>query len=209
MSALLSRPMPDPAKAHGAWVYLVVSILAGALSVAGQGFVPALFAGLGYAGIFLLASAGALHPRPAWRRRAAWGLLLAAGAPLLALRSGGDPNFFAYALVAAFPAGAAVWFAQRDGFMSPIALCFAVAALVVAAPSAACAGGGTAREGWLLGILLTPFFVWRTWHIRVALARHKGWTRADLRRQGLREALLAVLWTAGAVVAIHVLPRGV
>jgi len=198
--------MPDPARAHGAWVYLIVSILAGAMSVAGQGFLPALLAGLGYAGIFLLASSGALWPRPQWLRRAGAGLACAAGAPALALALDADPNFFAYALVAMFPAGAAVWFAVKRGFQSPLALCFAVAALAVAAPSAACAGGGTAREGWLLGLLLTPFFVWRTWRIRSALNTGGNWSRAELRRQGLREAGLALAWTAAAVGLIHVLP---
>jgi len=206
VSALLARHLPDPARAHGAWVYLVVSILAGSLSVAGQGFLPALLAGVGYAGIFLLASAVALWPRPTWRRRAAGGLTLAAGAPVLALALDADPNFFAYALVAFFPATVAVWFSIRRGFQSPLALAFAVAALTVAAPSAACAGGGTAREGWLLGLLLTPFFVWRTWRLRVTLATRRGWTRAELRRQGLREAGFAVGWTALAVVVIHLWP---
>ncbi|MHC4844544.1 MAG: hypothetical protein ACYTCU_00130 [Planctomycetota bacterium] len=206
MSALLTRNFPDPAKAHGAWVYLVVSILAGALSVAGQGFLPALLAGIGYAGIFLIASSVALWKRPTWRRRFVGGLALAAGAPVLALTLDADPNFFAYALVAMFPAAVAVWFSVRRGFQSPLALCFAVAALTVAAPSAACAGGGTAREGWLLGILLTPFFVWRTWRLRTLLATRKGWTRAELRRQGLLEAGYAVAWTAVAVVIIHLWP---
>jgi hypothetical protein len=205
--ALFAKRLPDPARAHGAWVYLAVSILAGALSVAGQGFLPALLAGLGYAGIFLLASSVALYPKPTWKRRFATGFALAAGAPALALPLHADPNFFAYALVAIFPAGAAVWFGVRRGFQSPVALGFAVAALVVAAPSAACAGGGSAREGWMLGLALTPFFVWRTWRIRVALSENPGWSRAELRRQGLREAAIAVLWTALAVAAIHLAPR--
>ena len=206
MTALLARRLPDPARAHGAWVYLGVSILAGALSVAGQGFLPALLAGVGYAGIFLLASAVALWPRPSWRRRCAAGLVLAAGAPALALALDADPAFFAYALVALFPASAAVWFGIRRGAQSPLALCFSVAALAVAAPSAACAGGGTAREGWLLGGLLTPFFVWRTWRLRSSLAARRGTTRVELRREGLREAGLAVAWTALAVVIIHLWP---
>ena len=33
----IPRRMPDPARAHGAWVYLIVSILAGALTSIGQG----------------------------------------------------------------------------------------------------------------------------------------------------------------------------
>ena len=204
MMPSLPRNMPDPARAHGAWVYLIVSVLAGALSVAGQGFMPALFAGVGYVGIFLLASSVALWPRPRWRRRFASGFLLAAGAPVLALLLDGDPSFFAYALIAAFPAGAAVWFSVRQGFQSPVALCFAVAALVVAAPSAACAGGGSAQVGWMLVLLLTPFFLWRTWSIRSTLTKNKSWTRDQLRKQGMREAGIAVIWTALCVALIHI-----
>ncbi|MHC5210821.1 MAG: hypothetical protein ACYTG2_08900 [Planctomycetota bacterium] len=206
VASLLTRHMPDPARAHGAWIYLAVSILAGSLSVAGQGFLPALLAGVGYAGLFLLVSAAALMPRPAWRRRCAAGLVLTSGAPALALLLDADPRFFAYALVAMFPAGIAAWFAVRRGFQSPLALCFAVAALAVAAPAAACAGGGTAREGWLLGLLLTPFFVWRTWRIRVSLDKHPAPGRTALRRQGLRESGLALAWTVAAVTLIHLLP---
>ncbi len=208
MTALLARRIPDPARAHGAWVYLGVSVLAGALAVAGQGFVPALLAGLGYAGVFLLTSAAALVPRPTWRRRAVSGLLLATGAPWAAIAAGADPAFLAYALVALFPAALAGWFGVRRGFQSPLALCFAVAALAVAAPSAACAGGGTAREGWLLGLLLTPFFVWRTWRLRRALDARRVASRAELRRTGLVEAALAAAWTALAIVVIHLWPAG-
>ncbi len=196
--------IPDPARAHGAWVYLIVSVLAGALSSIGGGFLPALLAGTGFAGLFLLASAGAIGIRRAGRRLAL-GIAMAALPPLLALQLGADPAFFLYGISAILPAGLAAWFAERRGFQSPLALAFGVAALVVAAPSAACAGGATLRmSALLLGVLL-PFFAWRTIRIRNLLARGGGMSRAALRAQGLREVVYAVAWTFLAVLAAHLL----
>ena len=59
------QKVPDPARAHGAWVYLVLSVLAGVLSGAGGGLVPGLLAGVGFAGVFLCASAAAVIAPPA------------------------------------------------------------------------------------------------------------------------------------------------
>ena len=89
---------------------------------------------------------------------------------------------------------------------SPIALAFAVIALTASAPAAACAGGTHPALGWLLVGLLAPFFIWRTWLVRKRIAggEGKGPKRKELRRIGLREALLAVGWTAIAVVIVHV-----
>jgi len=41
----LRRHPPDPARAHGAWVYLIVSILAGVLPARGHDGIAALRAG--------------------------------------------------------------------------------------------------------------------------------------------------------------------
>jgi hypothetical protein len=203
----LPKRMPDPARAHGAWVYLVVSILAGALTAIGQGFLPALLAGTGYAGVFLTASAAALGPGR-WHKRFAIGVVLALVPPGLALLLGADPAFLAYAPIAAFPAGASGWFAIRRGFQSPPALAFAVAALALAAPSAACAGGTSQTLGWMLLGMLVPFFVWRTWRLGALMKSEKGWTKQRLRRIGLTEAALAVGWTAIALVVVHLVARG-
>jgi hypothetical protein len=202
----IPRRMPDPARAHGAWVYLVVSILAGALTSIGQGFLPALLAGIGYAGVFLTASAAALG-RGRWHRRFAIGATLALVPPGLALLLGADPAFLAYAPIAAFPAGASGWFAIQRGFQSPLALAFAVAALALAAPSAACAGGTSHTLGWILLGLLVPFFVWRSWRLSVLMKAEKGWTKKRLRRIGLTEAGLAVAWTALALAVVHAIAR--
>jgi hypothetical protein len=194
------RHPPDPVRAHGAWVYLGVSVLAGTASVGQAGMLRAVLAGTGYAGLFLLVSAVAV---PGRRRaaRLASGLALAALAPPGALALGASPNFLAYALVAAFPAGLAVAFALRRGFLSPPALAFAVSTLSVAAPCAARAGGATPQQAWILQGMLLPFFVWRTWTVRSRLDGQSGWSRARLRAAGLREAGYALGWGALALVA--------
>jgi hypothetical protein len=200
---LVERSAPDPARAHGAWVYVGTSVLAGAAAAGGRGRLAALFAGIAFIGVFLVASALALYPRR-WKRRFLAGAVLALAACGIGLGLGADPWFVVYASIALFPAGAAVWYATRDGVQSPIALAFAVVALTVSAPAAACAGGADPALGWLLVLLLAPFFVWRTWTVRRKIAARKGLGRRELRRLGLREALVAVSWTALALVVVHV-----
>ncbi|MEW6071233.1 MAG: hypothetical protein AB1726_01385, partial [Planctomycetota bacterium] len=134
------------------------------------------------------------------------GVGVAVLAPLLAVELGANPAFFAYGLAAVFPAGLSAWVAEKRGFQSPLALSLAVCALVVAAPSAACAGGARWRESFVLLALLVPFFVWRTLTIRRFVGAQKGLARADLRRIGQREAVFAVGWTFFAVFLIHLLP---
>jgi hypothetical protein len=197
---------PDPARAHGAWVYLFVSILAGVLSARGRGTVAALCVGLAFVGVFVLVSALAVRPRP-WRARFHSGLALAVSATAAGLLLGADPMFLVYAMVALFPISAAVWLAQQQGFRSAPALAFAVVGLAVAAPAAACAGGANPGLGFLLLALLAPFFAWRTWHTRAALRGAAGWDREKLKRLGLKEALLAATWTVASVGVVHVLAR--
>ena len=197
------RRAPDPLRAHGAWVYLAASTLAGVLAAAGRGALAALFAGVGFVGVFLAAGALAVGARRA-PRRLAGGVALAVGATALGLALGADPTYLAYAGVAVFPAGAAVWFAVRQGYRSGPALAFAVTALAVAAPAAACAGGNEAWLNVLLLALLAPFFAWRAWRTRARLAEG-GFTRARLRRLGLVEAGIALGWTAAALLVVHAL----
>jgi hypothetical protein len=195
--------MPDPAQAHGAWVYLIVSVLAGSLTAVRDGFLPALLAGIGFAGVFLVASSLALGRSRGWKRLLV-GLAVATLAPGLALLLGADPSFFVYGLIALAPAAIAAWFAERGGFQSPRALAFGVAALVVAAPSSACAGGAHTGMSLLLLALLTPFFVWRAMVVRSRLTSQKGWSRSRIRATGIREAVLAVAWTSSVVLLAHV-----
>lgn len=205
MRRLRPGKIPDPIRAHGAIVFLALSVLAGALSALGGGFVPALLAGVGFAGVFLIGSGLAIGIGRGWRR-VAIGMALAVFAPLFAVDLGADPRFFAYGMLALFPAGLSAWFAERRGFQSPIALALGVCALVVAAPSAACAGGVTLSTSSVLLALLVPFYVWRTVHIRYRLTMAKDLDRARLRRIGQREAALAGAWTFLAVFVIHLLP---
>lgn len=189
--------VPDPLRAHGAWVYLAVSILAGAF--AAPELAPALLAGAASVGAFVAAGSLAAVGRGDAAARLAAGSLLLAGAPALALRLGADPSFLVVALVAVPPALAAAHFARADGFLSPGALGFGVAALAGAAPTAASAGGASPRMALVVLAVLAPFFFWRTW--RLAKALGPGWTRERFARQGLLESGLAIAWGAVAVAA--------
>ncbi len=180
-----------------------MSVLAGAASAGGEGWLAALFAGVAFIGVFLVASALALYPRK-WKGRFLCGAGVATSALGIGLALGADPRFVVYASVAVFPAGAAVWFATRDGIQSPYALSFAVVALTVSAPAAACAGGADPTLGALLVLLLAPFFVWRTWVVQKHISTTKGLKRGDLRRAGLREAFIALLWTILSLAVVHV-----
>ncbi len=195
--------MPDPARAHGAWVYLVLSVLAGVLTAIGKGFLPALLVGVGFAGVFVCASAVAILGKQGAKSRLAAGLSIAVVGPLLALYLGAPTSFLVFSAAALFPAALSGYFAERSGVASARALGFAVAALVVAAPSAACAGGASVRTGLVLLVLLAPFFAYRTLKTREAITTEAGWDRQKLRWQGIRETLYAVSWTLLVVSAIH------
>ena len=200
----LQRRAPDPARAHGAWVYLGVSILAGILSARAQGVTAALCAGLGFVGVFLVASGLAIHPHR-WRKRFYGGLALTIVATGAGVLLAADPMYLAYSSVALFPAAASVWFASRNGFLAPSALAFGVIALVVSAPAAACAGGASPGLGFLLFALLGPFFAWRTWRVRIGMNRKPAPTRKELKRTGMFEAALALVWTIGSIGVVHLL----
>ncbi len=195
--------LPDPAKAHGAWAYLVLSILAGTLTATGRGLLPAFLVGVGFAGVFLCASALALVGKRGIATRLASGLLLAVVGPGAAIYLGASASFFAFSLAALAPAALAGYCAEKSGIMSPQAMAFAVVALVIAAPSSACAGGASASTGLLLLILLAPFFAYRTWKVRDAITSETGWTRAKLKRQGLTEALYGLGWVSVVVLSFH------
>jgi len=197
--------LPDPLRAHGAWVYLVVSVLAGGLTAPGRGAVPALLVGGGFVGLLVLGSSLAIGTRGALLGRLALGLPLTFGAPLLALDLGADPSFLFISLLAMPPAAIAVHQANRSGFLSPGALAFGVSALVVAAPATAGAGGLSTRLALLLLTILVPFFFWRTW--RLARALGQGWTKQRLQRRGLLESGWAIGWAIAAVAVIRVLDR--
>ena len=193
--------IPDPLRAHGAWVYLIVSILAGALTAPGSGYGPALLAGGGLLGAFVTGSSLAAGGRRAVVARLALGLPLTIGALLLASRLGADRLFPFMSLLAIPPGLLAAWYANAQGFLSPGALAWGVTALAVAAPTAATAGGASPRSALLVLAFLVPFFYWRTWMLAWALRR--GWTRQRFQRQGLIESALAVAWAAVAVAVVR------
>lgn len=196
--------IPDPLRAHGALAYLFVSVVAGVLAAAGEAVWPALFAGLGYIGVFVLASGFAIAAGARRDRRLAVGLGVAVLGPFLALELGADPTFLLFGTVALVPAAIAGMLAERDGFHSKGALAFAVAALAVAAPAVACAGGATPTRSWTLLALLAPFFACRTYAVRVRISSNKGWNRAELRKQGYLEVAFAVVWMACALGLLQV-----
>ena len=200
----LKLKAPDPAKAHGAWVYLAISIVAGVLSAARFDMLTALLAGTAFLGVFVLSSAFAVYPRR-WLSRLSTGLAILLISVSCGFALSLEPMSLAYGTVAVFPASAAAWLGFRHGFQSAGALSFAVVTLVVAAPASMCAGGAPHHLGLLLLVMLAPFFAWRTWHTREALRESSGWTRAKLRALGWREAAIALLWTTFSVALVHML----
>ena len=200
---LKGRSLPDPARAHGAWVYLVLSALAGVLSSIGAGALAATGAGLGYSGAFLAASSFAAREPRDRRRRLFLGLFLGLAGPGLSLAAGASPFFLVLGLVALGPTALAGYFGSRKGFQSAPALGFAIAALAVAAPSAACAGGATLGQALLLLVLLGLFFTWRGLRLRAQLARHEVSGKKAIQAAGLREALLGTIWTLLVVALMH------
>ena len=197
--------IPDPARAHGAWVFLLLSVLAGSITSARGGFAMAILAGAGFGGVFLLASAAAIRGKPGCVKRATIGLILSALSPICALALQADPLFLSHGAVAILPAALSGYFAEKYGFQSALTLTFAVTALVVAAPATACAGGASPLRAWTLLLLLVPFFAWRTCAIRRRIGRGDVRGRTALKRQGMIEAGLAIVWTGLAVFIIHLL----
>lgn len=137
--------MPDPARAHGAWVYLISASLAGVLVGIRSGPLPAALVGVGFGGLFFCSSAFAVGRKRGQKRFLQGGFLGLAG-PGLALYLGADPMFLAYGALAVVPVAVSAFFASKNGFLSVEALAVGVVALALAAPSAACAGGVSATR---------------------------------------------------------------
>jgi len=196
---------PDPTRAHGAWVYLFASVGAGALVGSGPGVERALCVGTGFAGAFLCTAALAVGASKK-RRQLLLGVAVALGAPLIALWLGARPVFLVVAAGALLPAVVSVPLAEKFGFLSGAPLTTGIAALVMAAPAAALAGGASATQAIALFVLLWPFFAWRSLRVAAALKAGGTWNREELRARGLREAGIAAIWTL--VVAVG-LPFGI
>ena len=205
MGAHAARALADPARAHGAWVYLCCAVAAGALAGTGGRIEPALLVGTGFAGCFLAGGALAHGPRRHGRRLVG-GLSLAALSGALALLLGAPSLFVLVAAGALVPSAAAIVLAREFGSLARPTLLFGVGALAMAAPAAAVAGGAGARESAVLLLLLWPFYAWRSLEVARPLSNGAPWNVAALRRRGLREAGLAALWTLAAVAALRACP---
>ena len=189
----------DPKRFHGAWIFLCESIGAGSLVGARHGVEPALLAGTACAGAFLVIAAISAGVRGRARQLLIGGALVVA-APILALMIGADSRFMMIAGAAIFPAGATVILARRHGFLSPIVLATGVAALAMAAPIAAMAGGASPSRATILFLILWSLFYWRSLIVASLAAGSLPWNADLLRTRGLREAALTA--SCSLVVAI-------
>lgn len=196
----LAIDLPDPTRAHGAWVQFFCAAAAGALLGAGEGLLAPLLVGTGFAGAFLAGAALAVGLHRKGRRFAA-GLVLTLGAPTVAVWLGADRSFLPVALATIAPALLAVWLAKRRGILSRATLLVATAAVVAVGPASALAGGASPRVAATIFLLLWPFLAWRGIRIAVRLEEVQTWDRVRLRRRGLREAAIAAAWTLLAVLA--------
>ncbi len=193
--------LPDLSRAHGAWVYLFASIGGGALVGARAGVEVALLIGTAFTGGFLVTGALLRGPRRSVRQLMT-GTLLAAGSPALALALGAERSFLWVGPLGALLALFCVVTARRRGLLSVPALVSGIAALTLASAATALAGGADLGHTALLFGALVFFFAWRSLRIAAPLRRVQGpWPADQLRRQGLREAGLAAVWTL-AVVAV-------
>ena len=189
----MKHRIPDLMHAHGAWVFLTVSVGTGAFWAQDAMLLPALLAGTAHAGAFLLV-AGMLRGSGG-RSAAARGGALALGGALAALALGAEPTFLVVEAFALLPALAAVAAARWLGALSVTAIAMGSLAIALAAPVAACAGGASPMRAALLALLLAPFFAWRTAAVLARLRSTSGGRRASLRDWGLREAGFAAVWS--------------
>lgn len=193
--------MFDPVRAHGAWIYIFLSVAAGSMLEAKHGVEPALLIGTSFVGAYLLVAALVVGLRRK-RKQALIGAVLLVAAPPLALALGADSRFLVAAASAAVPALAAVLCARAFGFLSPSAVIAGVAALTFAAPTAALTGGASLDRAALLFALLFPIYAWRSVRIASQLRSQESWNAAELRSTGLREAALAAGWTLAVAIGV-------
>ncbi len=195
---------PDPVRVHGAWIYLFASVGAGALVGADHGVERPMLAGTGFVGAFLVTAALLTGVRRKGRQILV-GLLLAVLAPLAAVGVGAGREFLPIAALAAVPALTATWLGKSWGFLSRTTMVMGIAALAMAAPAAAVAGGASLPRSAVLFGLLWVFFCWRTLRLATALESEHTWDRRQLRARGLREAGIAAVWMLTVAVSLRIL----
>jgi hypothetical protein len=192
----------DPMRAHGAWIYLCTSIAAGALIGANYGVEPAMLVGTSFAGAFLTL-AGIAVGASRKRRQIVTGLGLAILATLGALTFHANPPYLIVISLAAIIAITTVILARRFGYLAHSTMLAGVAALAMAAPVSAVAGGATFARAALLFFLLWPVYSWRTFLVAAEFTTGNC-TTAQLRARGLREAALAALWSLAVAITLRI-----
>lgn len=193
---------PNPMRAHGAWIYLFASVGAGTIVGADGGIERMLLVGTGFIGAFQVFSAFAVGTTRN-RRQILVGCGWAAFTFLTALAFGAHVDFLAVAAFSIVPAALAIVLAKQVGYLSRSTLASGLAALSLAAPTVAVAGGVSVGRSLLLFLLLWPFFCWRTWRIAAPLRETSAWNRAKLKQQGLREAAYVALWSLAAAIFVR------
>ena len=192
----------DPMRAHGAWIYLCTSIAAGALVGANYGVEPAMLVGTSFAGAFLVLAGIAVG---VWRKRrqVVTGLSLAVFATIGALAFHANPQYLLVVAMAAVVAFITIILARRFGYLAHGTMLLGVAALAMAAPVAAVAGGATFFRAALLFCLLWPVYSWRTFLVAKEFASGNC-TATQLRARGLREAAFAALWSLVVAITLRI-----
>jgi len=193
----------DPMRAHGAWIYLCASVTAGALVGANYGVEPAMLVGTSFVGAFLVAAGIAVSVRRK-RRQIVTGLGLAIFATLGALAFQARPQYLPITLLAAALAIATVILAKKLGYLAPATMLTGVAALAMAAPVSAIAGGATMLRAATLFGLLWPVYSWRTFLVAAAYTGGIVSSNAELRSRGLQEAALAAVWSLAVAITLRI-----
>jgi hypothetical protein len=193
----------DPMRAHGAWIYLFASIASGTLVGTQHAVEIAMLVGTGFAGAYLVTAALTAGVRRRMRQVVLGGSLVVL-APLSALGLGAEPGFVVVAGCAVIPAVAAVVLTTRLGSLARLSLLAGVAAVVMAAPVTAVAGGASFQRAGLLFALLWFFFSWRTLRVAARVKAQETWDRQQLKAQGLREAAIAAVWTLAVTLVLRI-----
>ncbi len=193
----------DPMRAHGAWIYLFASITSGALVGTEHAVELAMLVGTGFAGAYLVTASISAGLRRR-KRQILLGGSLAALAPLSALWMGAEPGFVVVAACAAVPALTAIVLAKRVGCLARSYLLVGLAAVVMAAPMTAVAGGASFPRAALLFGLLWPFFSWRTLLVAASVHDREPWDPQQLKARGLREAAIGAVWTLVVTIVLRI-----
>lgn len=191
----------DPMRAHGAWIYLFASIASGSLLGSQRAIELPMLVGTGFAGAYLVAAAIFVGVRRRTRQFLLGGSLMVV-APVGALVLGSEPRFLAVAALAALPAAAAVALTTRYGSLATSSLLMGIAAIVMAAPITAVAGGASLQRAALLFGLLASFFSWRTLRVAESLHDQPTWDRTQLKARGLHEAAVGAIWTLAVTTVL-------